>query len=595
MEKGGRLVGRAICLCGLGALLASTATFAETVLVPPAGIRARSDSNVFDRYSKQVQGSNCTPCPGGAGIGYDFPSSADKPPPPNTTGAVGPNHVMTMSDTEVRIQNRLGITLSTMTPPAFWGPISLGAFEQRLVYDSIHERWIATARVDGSSGFAISSTSDPTGAWTYYFLPSNVGDINDLASVGFNTSWIVVTAEVWSNSDFQGPKLWVIDKGTALAGGPLTITIFPPGFDGSTGTKQATMQACLTLDPLEQTLWIVNVLGSDPNDGTNLLRLSQITGTGPSPVWSVAPGSTYPGTGMFRVSNLFNFTRISGANCGVGGLTLLGARIGANAIFRNGRIWATHHAWLPATGTPDRTAAFWYQIDPAAMPNPIVQSGVIDGAPGSSHLCPSIAVNCADDVCIGMTRSDAIRCPGAAYAIRMAGDAAGTTRPVQVLRAGEGFYTQGPSVTLHWGRYSATVIDPVDDRSFWTVQEYSGPSYVVPFPMQLTLRKWALRWGYITQDCNLNGVVDTCDTSFADCNSNGISDPCECTHCDFNGDGKLNGADIQVFTTTLASPPPCDGPGFQDRCRADMNRDGALTHDDIPLFVSQLFGGSNCP
>lgn len=541
--------------------------------------------------------SACSPCPGDAALTTGFLATTGTSSVPNQIGAVGPIHVMSMSLPEVRIQTRDGATISTVSPNTFWSVLGNGGAFPRLIFDQLSGRWIAETQIGGSPALAISSTSDPTGVWTYYLLPIESGELLSFHCLGVNTNWLAVTADVFSQSFsvFNGSKMWVVDKATAIAGGPLTVTIFPAGFDGNTTIGEASLQPCVTMDAAEQALWMINLMGTDPNDQVNLIRLSRITGSGAAPAWSVAPNSSYAGTGLFRVDDTFNFTKKVAANCGAQGLTLLGARIGASAVLRNGRIWATHHAWLPATGVPDRTSVFWYQIDPGAMPNPILQSGVIDSGAGTSHMCPSIAVNCADDVCIGMSRSDAVRCPEAAFATRLASDAYGTMRPVQTLRMSNRFFSTGFGTPFYWGYYSATVVDPDDDRGFWTIQQYVGPSYYIGSPFPEFLTKWGTWWGRISQDCNVNGIADLCDGVVNDCNSNGVSDFCECDHCDFNGDGTFNGADIRVFVETLVNQPSCAGAEFLAFCRADMNRDGLLSPADIPQFVQQMLSGVNCP
>lgn len=538
--------------------------------------------------------SACVPCPGNVALANGFEAQTGTANPPYAMGAVGPNHVVTMPKTDFRVHDRSGAILSSVSLASFWSLIGPAPFEERVLFDSSSDRWLASARLSGATGFAVSASDDPLGAWTFYSLP-DAGPLESFPCMGYNSTWIAMTADIF-NPAFQGPAMWVIDKSTALSGGPLTITVFPAGFDGNTSIGEASLQPCVTLDAGEPTLWIVNLLGLDPNDDTNLIRLSKITGTGPSPVWSVAPGSDYPGTGLFRVDNVFGLKKFGVANCSsLQPLGLLGARISSSVVFRNGRIWPTHHAWLPASGTPDRAATFWYQIDPGAMPNPIVQSGVIDGGPGSGHVCPSIAVNCANDVCIGLTRSESVRCPEPAFTTRMSNDPIGSMSPVQTIRPSIRPFIPFFGSESPWGYYSATVVDPLDDRGFWTIQEFVGPTYPGFFPNPPLVTRWGLWWGRITQDCNLNGVADLCDGMVTDCNSNGISDFCECDHCDFTGDGKFNGADIRVFVDALVNQPSCAGAEFLAYCRADMNRDGALTPEDIPPFVQQLVSGTNCP
>src|SRR5438445_646042 len=47
----------------------------------------------------------------------------DRPPPPDTMGAVGPNHLMVMLNPGVRIQDRAGGVISTVSISNFWAAL----------------------------------------------------------------------------------------------------------------------------------------------------------------------------------------------------------------------------------------------------------------------------------------------------------------------------------------------------------------------------------------------------------------------------------------------------------------------------------------
>ena len=85
------------------------------------------------------------------------------------------------------------------------------------------------------------------------------------------------------------------------------------------------------------------------------------------------------------------------------------------------------------------------------------------------HLYGSIAVNAASDVCIGFSRTDSTKFIEAAFTGRRGSYTPGYMEPVTVLKAGESSY-----VNARWGDYSATVVDPSDDHTFWTLQEYAA-------------------------------------------------------------------------------------------------------------------------
>ncbi len=84
-------------------------------------------------------------------------------------------------------------------------------------------------------------------------------------------------------------------------------------------------------------------------------------------------------------------------------------------------------------------------------------------------------VNCAGDMVIGFSGSSAINYVGAYYSWRL-NDGATPAMP-RVIRNGLTSYTDPEG---RWGDYSATTLDPSDDWSFWTVQEYADPAGIHP-------------------------------------------------------------------------------------------------------------------
>ena len=86
-------------------------------------------------------------------------------------GAVGTNFVVTMLNTQVRVQTRTGTTVQTLTLPQFWTSTNIGSysivFDPRIVYDPYNNRWIACAAVENDSSnsgilIGVSRTSNPT-------------------------------------------------------------------------------------------------------------------------------------------------------------------------------------------------------------------------------------------------------------------------------------------------------------------------------------------------------------------------------------------------------------------------------------------------
>jgi hypothetical protein len=444
------------------------------------------------------------PQPNGPAIATNFAALGDDDTviPPDTMGVAGPSHLMTMLNSEVRIQDKGGGIISTVSLMSFWTAgtgLAGSPFDPHLVYDALSGRWLATVFADGDSStskvfFAISATSNPTGTWSFYGFTADTGATTwaDYPGFGVNNTWVAITANMFTIASlptFVAAKMWVIDKATALAGGTLTVTVFPPGFDSAGGAFGFALKPAVTFSAGEPTLHIVDNSGFAAG-GTQLVRLSRITGTGPAPAWSVVPGSSFAGSGLFFVTNNFDGTQIGAAQAGTTTTVDTNDPRSSDSVFRNGRLWFAHSGGLPV-GAVDRTAVFWYQVDPTAMPTPIVQSGVLDGGAGVHHFFPSITANSANDALIGFSRSDATKFVEAVAAGRFGTDAPGTMMGPSVVKAGEGCYVKTfGAMENRSGDYSATSIDPTDDLTFWTVQEYAA----TPSPA-ISCADGSGRWG----------------------------------------------------------------------------------------------------
>ena len=489
-------------------------------------------------------------------------------------------------------------------------------------YDAIHGRWIATVDVNARSAFsqvwfAISDTSDPTGGWTFYGFDADPTNQSwaDFPGFGYNATWIAITNNMFPVSGaglFDGAKMWVIDAASAVAGGALTVTVFPKFFDAVTTFFSFTLHPAVTFGP-EPKLYLADLASL----AGGLIRMSEITGTGPAPVWSPTAGSLMPGSGLFAPDNDFDYDIPGAEQLGVASVCFGGpfqpcrtaldcggnacqridtgdVQMSATPVFRNGRLWIAHAGGLPV-GAVDRNAVFWYELDPALMASsgaPIVQSGIIDGAPGSYLFYPSIAVNAADDVAIGFSRSDAGRYAQAAAATRASGSPPGSFGAVVQLKAGEGIYLETfGSDRNRWGDYSATVVDPADDLTFWTVQEYAAlgnewATWWAKLQVVVTCGDGVQEGGEECDDGNTLGgdccsatcqaeaaggacaadgnpcTDDVCDAAGA-CgvpNTLPCNDGSACTSGDICGAGTCSGAILTVTTATPARRTPAVRP-----------------------------------
>jgi N-acetylneuraminic acid mutarotase len=139
---------------------------------------------------------------------------------------------------------------------------------------------------------------------------------------------------------------------------------------------------------------------------------------------------------------------------------------------RNGTesLWADHTVLLNYPNGP--TAIRWYQFDVTGgnfPATPVQQQDWTNGNDGLWRWLASVAVDQNGNMAMGYSISSTTIYPGIRYAGRLASD------PPSNLSQGEAIMVNGGGAQTHpsgrWGDYSATTIDPTDN-TFWHTNEY---------------------------------------------------------------------------------------------------------------------------
>lgn len=415
--------------------------------------------------------------------------------PPDTHGAVGPSHLMVVLNTEIRIQTRTGAAVSTVSLDQFWagmpGPWASGnpaTFDPKVLYDPYNNRWIFTVVADGDELtsavlVAVSKTSDPTGAWNRYKVdadPStniNLAAWADYPSLGFNKNWIVVTINMFGISDgnFKRSHIYAFNKAKLYAGtGPFKV------FKDANGFTQA---PAITYDNALNPLYLV-----EDWNGTSQLRISSLGGTAAAPTYSATHFfPTSPAAWNFQAPNGDDFAPQKGSTTKIQNND---SRI-QNVVYRGGSLWCVQTIFLPGSpSTPTHSAIQWWELTPTSAV--IKQRGRIDDPTGAKfYAFPSIAVNAIKDVLIGYSSFSSQQYASASYSFRAGTDAANTLRDSRILKVGGAPYNKDFGTgTNRWGDYSSTVVDPLNDRDLWTIQEHAAP-------VSGGFSRWGTWWGRI--------------------------------------------------------------------------------------------------
>ena len=179
--------------------------------------------------------------------------------------------------------------------PRFWSPTGTTSLsDPHVLYDPVTNRWYASSIADfqtinSAIVFAVSDSANPMGTWKFYRIAADPTHVNwaDFPDIGYNQTWIAISANMFtvSANNFSGTALWVIQKSTALSGGPLTFTYFPVGSDNFGGITGFGIRICQTFGN-EPKLYLVDNSGETSS------------GVGPSP--SVPDHRHGTGSGLER-------------------------------------------------------------------------------------------------------------------------------------------------------------------------------------------------------------------------------------------------------------------------------------------------------
>jgi uncharacterized protein (TIGR03437 family) len=400
--------------------------------------------------------------------------------PPDTGGAVGPQHVVTMLNTQVLIQSRAGAVRDKypISLDSFWSPLGnfTDTFDPRILYDAASDRWIACAAVNAQKNtsallLAVSQTGDPGGTWNYFRADVGAsGNWGDYPELGFNENWVVVSLNLFrvtGNERYQGTNLYVFSKSDLYQNGKGSFATFSDGM--------GEFAPVLDFDNHPNTLYLMQAYAADAGviPGTGVIRISKLQGTVGAETFLAGNG------GEIAINNPWSDTGPNDADFGPQPGTSTRIDTGdsrlQNCVMRDGTIWCAHTIFLPYP-TPTRASVQWFQINPASPPQVIQRGRIDDPSSANFYAYPSIAVNKKSDVLIGYTRFSANDYPSADFSFRTAADPPNAMQPDVVYKRGEASYVSVGTRTgmNRWGDFSVTWADPVNDLTFWTLQEYAA-------------------------------------------------------------------------------------------------------------------------
>ena len=413
--------------------------------------------------------------------------------PPDTNGAVGPNHFVQWVNLSFAVYSKGDAT----TPPALlYGPAPGntiwrgfgGACETTnngdpiVRYDRLADRWVMTQLALPNSFLgllfapfyeciAVSATPDPLGA--YYRYAFSFDKLNDYPKFGVWSDGYYMTMNQYTSLSLQwaGQGVVAFDRASMLSGQPASAIYY------DLASVDTNLGGMLPADldgpapPAGAPEYFVQV----DDDAWGAASVDQLQ------IWSFHADFANPSLSSFTRVAALPTAPFDSDMCGYSrncipqpGTTARVDAIADRLMYRlQYRNFGTHET-LVVNQTVDADASDhagirWYEVrSPGSSPF-IYQQGTYAPDPNQRWM-GSAAMDGSGNIALGFSVSGPVTSPSIRYTGRLADD------PLNVMTLGEADLMVGSGSQTHssgrWGDYSALLVDPADDCTFWFTQEY---------------------------------------------------------------------------------------------------------------------------
>jgi hypothetical protein len=393
--------------------------------------------------------------------------------PPDTNGSVGATQYVETVNLRYAVYDKTtgAVTLGPVAINTIWNGFggSCAAANQQsdpiVLWDKQAQRWLITILAYNSSFtqflqcFAVSKTADATGSYNRYSF-SFGNNLNDFPKFGVWPDAYYGSYDIFPGAAFySGTEACAYDRAAMLAGGTAKSVCFsqtindfallPSDLDGNTPPPTG-----------EPNLYV-------EHKDTASINLFKFHVDFVTPTNSTFTGPTViPVTPWTQICPSGTRACIPQPSPGEK-VDALGDRLNYRNAYRN----FGDHETLVLTHTVDKgqgvAGVRWYEIrNPNGTPT-IFQSGTV--AAGPNLWMPSIAMDKLGDIAVGFNASSASIKPSVIYTGRVPTDTLGRMEAPNKSFIGTGVQT---STANRWGDYSSMSVDPADDCTMWSSQEY---------------------------------------------------------------------------------------------------------------------------
>lgn len=393
--------------------------------------------------------------------------------PPDQYIAAGPTHIIGTDNGRIRIWDKNGRIIKTISANAWFGSAlsGVGAFDPKVVYDHFAKRWVMVwldQEDNPARGYFLISVSDdsiPIGTWYNWAIPSTVngttytGSWGDYQGVGFDNQALYLTANQFVfGGNFQGTRIRIIPKTNLYSNTAGILSWFdlwdirePSSNSRTFGTRPSIMYSpsseyyLLCQSPFQTGTFVVLYKISNPTTNPTMTATNIPVTTYYSPPQASQLGGS--STAIETGGNSFKF----------------------EPVFRNGYLWAVHSVRNPEfTGY---SSLRYLKINTSTS---AVAEDAVMGAEGFWFFYPSLTVDKDQNVAITYSRSSNNEYIGAFYTSRLNTDPPNTLSGSRLIQSGKANYVKTfGSGRNRWGDYSGIWLDPTDQNNFWAISQYA--------------------------------------------------------------------------------------------------------------------------
>ena len=409
--------------------------------------------------------------------------------PPDSMGSVGPTQALVAVNGRFRVFDKQGsVGTLNVDDATFWSDVRDGqeVSDPEVEYDRLSGRWIISAinlaNTNNRVMVAVSSGSTITDKTSFTFFqfshnaPPPAGDgglFADYPQMGVDKNAVYIGVNDFG-STFAHTTAFVIRKSSLLSGGPPMVTAFRNLTNGSSGQGPFSPQPAQNMDPNVGEGYIVGV----DNALFSRLDVRRISDPGGTPSMSGNLVVSVPTTSLPPSSGV----PAQGTHNGLDALDdrLFEAMIG-RAPDGSLSLWTAHNIRVDSSGSGigsgDRVGGRWYQLGTLSTTPSLVQSGTMFDPSAVSprwYWIPSIAANGQGNASLNSSAAGPGYFAEIAASAHLASDTPGETQTPSIVQASSSTYNLGSGNLKRWGDYSQTVVDPTDNQTFWTFQEYAS-------------------------------------------------------------------------------------------------------------------------